>query len=69
MIEVNRLVKKFKSGSKNVLALNEIDLKIDQGEFVLIKGPSGCGKSTLLFSLGGLQKPTDGEVCIAGENL
>jgi putative ABC transport system ATP-binding protein len=69
MIEVKKLVKKFKSGNKSVLALNEIDLKIEQGEFVLIKGPSGCGKSTLLFSLGGLQKPTNGDIQIAGENL
>lgn len=50
-------------------ALDNIDLRIDQGEFVLIKGPSGCGKSTLLFSLGGLLKPTSGAVRILNKDI
>lgn len=50
-------------------ALDNIDLKIDRGEFALVKGPSGCGKSTLLFSLGGLLKPTSGAIRISDMDI
>jgi NitT/TauT family transport system ATP-binding protein len=48
-------------------ALQNIDLEIEQGEFVCIVGPSGCGKSTLLHLLAGLDKPTTGEITVDGD--
>jgi NitT/TauT family transport system ATP-binding protein len=48
-------------------ALQNIDLEIEQGEFVCIVGPSGCGKSTLLHLLAGLDRPTTGEITVDGE--
>jgi len=47
-------------------ALQNIDLEIEQGEFVCIVGPSGCGKSTLLHLLAGLDRPTTGEITVDG---
>ncbi len=64
MIKTEQLTKIFRSGRKDVIALNGIDITIDSGEFVLIKGHSGCGKSTLLFSLGGMLYPSSGAVVI-----
>ena len=64
MIKTEQLTKIFRAGSKDVIALNEIDITIESGEFVLIKGHSGCGKSTLLFSLGGMLYPSSGKVVI-----
>ena len=69
MIEAKGLTKVFNSGGKKVNALSQVDLQIQKGDFAMIKGPSGCGKSTLLFMLGGLLKPSSGEVHIDGENL
>ena len=51
----------------NVVALNNLDLKVDDGEFLILVGPSGCGKSTALRLLAGLDKPTSGEIKIDGD--
>ena len=69
MIEAKGLTKIFDSGGKNVVALSQVNLQIQKGDFAMIKGPSGCGKSTLLFLLGGLLKPSSGDIHIDGENL
>lgn len=69
MIETRNLTKIYKRGNSEVFGVKDINLKIDDGEFVSVIGPSGSGKSTLLHLLGGLDKPTYGEVLINGENI
>jgi sn-glycerol 3-phosphate transport system ATP-binding protein len=53
----------------NVVALNNLDLKVDDGEFLILVGPSGCGKSTALRLLAGLDKPTSGDIKIGGTTV
>jgi len=62
IISAHNLTKTFEEGL--VKALNGVNLEVFEGEFVAIMGPSGCGKSTLLHILGGLEKPTSGEVIV-----
>ncbi|MHB1125832.1 MAG: ABC transporter ATP-binding protein [Bacillota bacterium] len=69
LIEVKKLSKVYQSGEGNVSALAEINLNIDEGEFVALMGPSGSGKSTLLSILGALNPPSTGEVCIDNINV
>lgn len=69
MIETKNLTKIYKRGDSEVIGVKDINLKIEDGEFVSVIGPSGSGKSTLLHLLGGLDKPTYGEVLINGENI
>ena len=69
LIEVKNLCKVYGSGETKVEALKNINLNIEQGEFVAIVGPSGSGKSTLLHFLGGVDKPSSGEVIIKGESI
>ena len=51
----------------NLLVLNKIDLKIEEGQIVCIIGPSGCGKSTLLRLIGGLENPDEGRIESRGD--
>ncbi|HHT05535.1 MAG TPA: ABC transporter ATP-binding protein [Hydrogenispora sp.] len=69
MIETHQLYKTFKLGTVSVEVLKDINLTIDEGEFVSIMGPSGSGKSTLLYLMGGLDKPTSGQVKVKGKEL
>lgn len=69
LIEVKNLCKVYGSGEAKVEALKDINLNIEQGDFVAIVGPSGSGKSTLLHLLGGVDKPSSGEVIIKGESI
>ena len=69
MIKVQNLRKVYKVGSEKVVALDNINLEIEKGEFCCIVGTSGSGKSTLLNQLAGLEKPTKGTVTINGENV
>jgi putative ABC transport system ATP-binding protein len=64
LIEINTLSKTYESGEECVLALVDVDLKVERGEFVSVMGPSGSGKSTLLTILGGLNHPSRGEVVV-----
>ena len=66
---LERVTKKYGTGAQEVLALNEVSLRVPAGEFVSIMGPSGCGKSTLLNLIAGLDTPSSGRVAIAGHDL
>jgi putative ABC transport system ATP-binding protein len=68
MIDLLRVTKQF-AGKRQVTALHEVTLTIPRGEMVSIIGPSGSGKSTLLNLIGGLDRPTAGEVRVDGEAL
>lgn len=61
MIRLKNLMKIYRTEEIETLAVNGVDLEVNQGEFVAIMGPSGCGKSTLLNILGLLDNPTSGE--------
>jgi putative ABC transport system ATP-binding protein len=67
VLELVDVVKEY-PGDPPVVALDRVDLRIDQGELVAIVGPSGSGKSTLLHVMGTLERPTVGVVRIAGED-
>lgn len=69
MIQVKNLYKVYKVGSTKVYALGGVDFTINKGEFCAIVGPSGSGKSTLLNMMAGLEKPTKGEIVIAGKHI
>jgi len=64
LIEIKKLNKTYESGEECVMALVDVDLQIERGEFISVMGPSGSGKSTLLTILGGLNHPTRGEVVV-----
>ncbi len=69
VIRVKDLYKIYRVGDSKVRALNGVDFSIYKGEFCAIVGTSGSGKSTLLNMLAGLEKPTKGEIIIAGEHM
>jgi len=63
------LTREFMMGSQTIHALYRVNLEVGRGEFLCITGPSGSGKSTLLNLIGGLDRPTSGQVIVAGEDL
>ncbi len=69
LVRARGLRKEYGSGEGLVRAVDEIDLDVATGEAVAIMGPSGCGKSTLLHLLGGLDRPTAGELWLAGRRV
>ena len=69
LIEIKNLYKIFHLGDEEVIALNDVSLTIDKGEFVSIIGPSGSGKSTLMHVLGCLESPTQGDYFFEGVNI
>ncbi len=69
VISVKDLYKIYRVGEERVRALNGVSFTINRGDFCSIVGTSGSGKSTLLNMLAGLEKPTKGEIVIAGEHM
>ena len=69
MLEVRSVSKTYGEGAARVVALNNISLHVDDGDFVAITGPSGSGKSTLLNVIGGLERVSSGEVILDGVRL
>lgn len=69
LVRLNGVEKRYGKGRGSVLALRRIDLQIWPGEFVALCGQSGSGKSTLLNLIGGIDRPSSGEVYLAEENL
>lgn len=66
LLELKKVVKKYRVGKEIVTALSGVDLSVEAGEFVAILGTSGCGKTTLLNIAAGLERPTRGEVVFRG---
>jgi putative ABC transport system ATP-binding protein len=69
MILLSALRKSYRTETVETTALDDIDLRIDAGEFVAIMGPSGCGKSTLLNMIGLLDRPTGGTYALEGREV
>ena len=69
MIELEGVRKVYRTERVETLALQDVDMKIDRGEFVSVMGPSGCGKSTLLNLIGLLDAPSSGSIRIEGEEV
>ena len=69
IVELKKVSKTYKIGENEFKALDNIDLEIKKGEFVVILGPSGAGKSTLLNLIGGMDTPTSGSIKIDGEEI
>jgi putative ABC transport system ATP-binding protein len=67
LIDLRDVVKTYETGAGGVTVLKDIDLRVNDGEFVGVVGPSGSGKSTLLNMITGIDRPTAGEVYVAGE--
>ena len=68
-LDARGLTRTFTTGEVQIPALRGVDLQIEPGSFTAIMGPSGCGKSTLLHLLGGLDRPSSGELHLAGQRV
>ncbi|HEV3182838.1 MAG TPA: ABC transporter ATP-binding protein [Steroidobacteraceae bacterium] len=69
MVQVRNVTKVYERGKQKVEVLHGLTLDIPKGDFVALMGPSGSGKTTLLNLIGGLDKPTSGEVTVAGRRI
>ncbi len=69
LVQVAGVTKMFHRGSEDIPVLSELSLEVARGEFLALMGPSGSGKSTLLNLIGGLDRPTQGTVAIAGDRI
>jgi putative ABC transport system ATP-binding protein len=69
VIQTRDLTKEFVRDQFHVVALKDANIEVQKGEFVALMGPSGSGKSTLLHLIAAMDRPTDGEILVLGENL
>ena len=69
IIELKDVSKVYKTGEHEIKALDNVNLEIEQGKFVVVLGPSGAGKSTLLNLLGGLDSPSSGTIIVDGKDI
>jgi putative ABC transport system ATP-binding protein len=69
LVQVQSVSRVFKRGSEEIHVLSELDLEVQQGEFLALMGPSGSGKSTLLNLIGGLDRPDAGSVSIGADRI
>lgn len=69
MIEIKSITKTYRMGNEEFKALDNVSLDIEKGDFVAIVGQSGSGKSTLMHIIGGIDKPSSGQVLVENENI
>ena len=69
ILQTENLKKYYKTGENVVKAVDGVNLEVERGEYLAIVGKSGSGKSTLLHLIGGLEKPTEGEIYYSGKPL
>jgi len=69
VVDLNKISKVFQGPAGDIHALKQVNLHIEPGEFVGVRGPSGSGKSTLLNMITGIDRPTGGDITVAGQDL
>ena len=69
IVEFQSVCREYKNGENSFYALDHVDMKLNEGEFIVILGPSGAGKSTMLNMLGGLDSPTSGKIFVEGKDI
>jgi len=69
MVCLENVVKTYRTRKGDVKALDDVNLRIEKGQFIVIRGPSGSGKTTLLMTIGGMLRPTSGTISIEQKNL
>ncbi len=69
MVSLEDVAKTYRSGRRETRALDGVRLRVDSGEFVVVRGPSGSGKTTLLMTIAAMQSPTSGTVMVDGREL
>ncbi len=69
LVSIRHVGKAFRRGSEDIHVLSNLDLEVGEGEFLALMGPSGSGKSTLLNLIGGLDRPSSGEILIGGQRI
>jgi putative ABC transport system ATP-binding protein len=69
LVEIRSLTKQFRKGEEIITPLNDVDLDVEQGDFVSLMGASGSGKSTLLNALAGIDRPTSGSISVRGTDI
>jgi len=69
LIELQGVARRYQVGPATVTALDSVDLRVDEGEFVVVLGPSGSGKTTLLNVIGALDTPSEGRIVVGGHDI